>query len=511
MAPLTTSVRTRFAPSPTGPLHIGGVRTALYAYLFARKHGGEFLLRIEDTDRKRFVEGAEDYIVESLKWCGIQPDKPSARQSDDLAIYRREAERLVTEGNAYLAFDTPGELEAVRLEATAAGETFTYDHSTRMKLSNSLTLSADEVKNKVRSGDPCVVRLKVPAGQEIRFTDLVRQEVSVLSDRVDDKVLLKSDGMPTYHLAHVIDDHLSGITHVIRGEEWLPSAPAHVLLYRFLGWEDQMPEFAHLPLILKPDGKGKLSKRDGDRMGFPVFPIRWKDPQTSEKFEGFREAGYYPESFINMLALLGWNPGTDQEVFTMEELIGAFSVNHIHKAPARFDPDKARWFNAQWLQRRPDHDLAERLGATLEKKYGMDSFTPEFILGCVRLLKPRVQFEYEMPVTGSYLFEHPVHFDDKVLDKKWKAGFQPFFESLVGAFNKTETFNASSLEEVFRATAESHELKPGKVLQLLRVLVTGESGGVDLFPMLELFGKEKTLKRLANGLAYVSAKFVDHG
>src|SRR5690606_34484939 len=352
-------VRTRFAPSPTGPLHMGGVRTALYAYLFAKKNGGDFLLRIEDTDQNRFVPGAEDYIIEALRWCGIHIDEgvsvggPHApyRQSERKENYRQYALQLIESGHAYYAFDTAEELEQQRKSAEEKKQTFAYGSATRMNLKNSLTLSADEPQKLLDDDVPHVIRLKVPADETIVFTDLIRGEVRFNSSLVDDKVLLKSDGMPTYHLAHIVDDYQMEITHAIRGEEWLPSAPAHILTYQYLNWKDKMPQYAHLPLLLKPDGKGKLSKRDGDRLGFPVFPLEWKDPFSGEISSGYREKGYYHEAFINMLAMLGWNPGTEQELFTMDELVQAFSFDHVHKAGARFDPEKAVWYNAQWLQR----------------------------------------------------------------------------------------------------------------------------------------------------------------
>ncbi|HKR03083.1 MAG TPA: glutamate--tRNA ligase, partial [Bacteroidia bacterium] len=374
-------VRTRFAPSPTGPLHIGGVRTALYAYLFAKRNGGDFLLRIEDTDQNRFVPGAEEYIIESLNWCGIKIDEGVSvggkfapyRQSERKEVYRKYAEQLIQSGHAYYAFDKAEELDAIRkkaekenLPAGKAGKTFSYDSNSRMSLNNSLSLSKEETEKRIAANEPYVIRLKVPANQEINFTDLIRGGVTFHSNLVDDKVLLKSDGMPTYHLAHIVDDVLMEITHAIRGEEWLPSAPAHILIYKFLGWENVMPQYAHLPLLLKPDGNGKLSKRDGDKLGFPVFPLEWKDPATGEISSGYREKGYSPGAFVNMLAFLGWNPGTEQEIFSMEELIKNFSFEHVHKAGARFDPEKTKWFNEQWLQRQPDADLASRLKSALK-------------------------------------------------------------------------------------------------------------------------------------------------
>ena len=364
-------VRTRFAPSPTGPLHIGGVRTALYAYLFAKQHKGQFILRIEDTDQNRYVPGAEEYIIEALTWCNIIPDEgvnfggthEPYRQSErkSKGYYQQYAEQLIASGHAYYAFDSAEELDAQRKQAESSGGAFLYSAATRNALNNSLSLSTDEVQKKISSGENYVIRLMTPENEEIKFTDIIRGEVSIHSSIVDDKVLLKSDGMPTYHLAHIVDDYLMEITHAVRGEEWLPSAPAHILIYRYLGWENKMPAYAHLPLLLKPEGNGKLSKRDGDRLGFPVFPLEWKDPSTGETSPGYRERGYFPEAFVNMLAFLGWNPGTEQEIFSMDELIKTFSFEHIHKAGARFDPEKTKWFNQQYLHKKSDDELAKAL------------------------------------------------------------------------------------------------------------------------------------------------------
>ena len=494
-------IRTRFAPSPTGPLHMGGVRTALYSYLFAKKHGGEFLLRIEDTDRNRFVTGAEEYILESLEWCGLQHHGTVTRQSDHREKYRQVAEQLVAEGHAYYAFDTNEELEQARRTATEAQGAFSYDATTRAGLNNSLTANAEETKRRIDTGMPYVIRLKVPPGEDVAFSDLVRGEVTVASVLIDDKVLLKSDGMPTYHLAHIIDDHLSGITHAIRGEEWLPSAPAHILIYRFLGWEPDMPQYAHLPLILKPSGKGKLSKRDGDAHGFPVFPIRWEDPDSGNASPGFRESGFYAGAFVNMLALMGWNPGTEQEIFSLEELSAAFSFEHIHKAPARFDPDKAKWFNQQWLQREPTEEMGSRLKQALGESLPGSTFTDDFIMRSVNLLKPRIHFEKEILETGIYLFKRPAVFDQATIARKWKPAYETFFADLTVAFTKTESAEAGSLESAFNTVAAHHNLKPGSMLQLLRILVSGRTTGIDLFPMLELFGIEETCERIAAGMA----------
>jgi glutamyl-tRNA synthetase len=509
-------IRTRFAPSPTGPLHIGGVRTALYAYLFAKHHGGDFLLRIEDTDQNRYVEGAEQYIIDALNWCGIKIDEgvsvggPHApySQSERKAIYKKYAEELVSKGHAYYAFDTEEDLTAMRTAAEKAGTQFSYGPASRMTLKNSLTLSADEVKQKLSAKEKAVIRLKVPENEEIKFTDLVRGEVSFNSSLVDDKVLLKGDGMPTYHLAHIVDDYLMEITHAIRGEEWLPSAPAHILIYKFLGWEDKMAQYAHLPLLLKPEGNGKLSKRDGDRLGFPVFPLEWKDPVSGEVSSGYREKGYYPEAFVNMLALLGWNPGTEQEIFSMQELIQHFSFDHVHKAGARFDPEKTKWFNAQYLRLKPDSELAARLKPVARKAFqllnGHDKGIEDFLIPAVRLLKDRVQFENEMAEKGKYLFVAPVQYDEGILTKKWKANYAEFFTKLADELIDLEEFSASTAEAKFKEVAAQNNIKPGEVLQLLRVILTGQGSGVDLFPMIELLQRDEVYNRIMSALTVIT-------
>ncbi len=500
-------VRTRFAPSPTGPLHMGGVRTALYAYLFAKQHGGDFLLRIEDTDQNRFVPGAEEYIIESLNWCGIKIDEGVSvggkfapyRQSERKEIYRKYAEQLVQSGHAYYAFDTSAELDAMRKQAEAAKNAFSYDSTSRMKMNNSLTVSKEETERKISSGEHYVIRLKVPEGTEIKFTDIIRGEVSFNSNLVDDKVLLKSDGMPTYHLAHIVDDVLMEITHAVRGEEWLPSAPAHILIYSFLGWETQMPQYAHLPLLLKPDGNGKLSKRDGDKLGFPVFPLEWKDPATGETSSGYREKGYYPEAFVNMLAFLGWNPGSEQEIFSMDELIEKFSFAHVHKAGARFDPEKTKWFNEQWLHRKPDAELASRLMATLKNQFQFSDddrrLSESFLIKCVQLLKVRTQFENEFIEKGKYLFIAPTQYDEQAISKKWKPEFATFFQQLADALSNLQSFVSSEIESCFKEVAAKNNFKPGEVLQLFRIFLSGQSAGVDLFPMAEVLGKEEVIAR----------------
>ncbi len=511
-------IRTRFAPSPTGPLHMGGVRTALYAYLFAKQNNGAFLLRIEDTDQNRFVPGAEEYIIESLKWCGIKIDEGVSvggshapyRQSERKDIYKNYAEQLVENGYAYYAFDQPEELEAARKQAESTGNSFSYGTATRGRMNNSFILSKDEIEKKLAEKNSFVIRLKVPENEEIKFTDLIRGEVAFNSSLIDDKVLLKSDGMPTYHLAHIVDDYLMEITHAIRGEEWLPSAPAHILIYKYLLWEDKMPQYAHLPLLLRPDGKGKLSKRDGDRLGFPVFPLEWKDPVTGELSSGYREQGYYPEAFVNMLALLGWNPGTEQEIFSMEELIKNFSFEHVHKAGARFDPEKTKWFNEQYLRQKPEEELAERLRGALKKEFLFEDndrrLSNVFLTGCARLLKERTQFEHEFIAKGKYLFERPSQYDEQVFAKKWKQEYALFFEQLRAVLSECQNFIAAEAEACFKTTAAKNNLKPGEVLQLFRVLLTGQSTGVDLFPMIELLGRDEVNERLKTGLLKVTNK-----
>lgn len=505
------TVRTRFAPSPTGPLHMGGVRTALYAWLFARRNNGQFLLRVEDTDQNRYVPGAEEYIIESLRWCGLLPDEGVGfggphtpyRQSErkGLGYYDRYASQLIEAGHAYYAFDSTDQLDAVRKNAEASGnQGWQYDSSTRMGMVNSLTLSDEETKNRMSNGEPYVIRLKVEPGKAITFTDMVRGEVSFDSTLVDDKVLIKADGMPTYHLAHIVDDIMMGITHAIRGEEWLPSSPAHILIYEYLGLKDKMPQYAHLPLLLKPEGNGKLSKRDGDRLGFPVFPLEWKDPQSGDVSSGYREKGYYPEAFVNMLAFLGWNPGSEQEIFSLEELTEVFSFDHVHKAGARFDPEKAKWFNEQWLRKKDVSEIASRLRLNVIQQYGLNEADTRagtaYCEQAVILLKDRVQFENELLEKGSYLFTVPHAYDEKVIAKRWNEKAKVFFNALMNRYQSEENFQAENCKAVFESVAQENGLKPGDVLQLFRVLLSGEASGVDLFGMVALFGREETIQRL---------------
>lgn len=508
------SVRVRFAPSPTGPLHMGGVRTALYNYLFARKHGGEFLLRIEDTDQARYVPGAEEYIQQALDWCGLTPDaspwKPGAdgpyRQSERKELYRQYADQLIAADKAYYAFDSSEELEAMRERLKAAGSAApAYNAVTREHMKNSLSLSADDVKARLDAGEPYVVRLKVPRHHEVRFEDVIRGWVVVQSSHIDDKVLFKSDGMPTYHLANIVDDHLMRITHVIRGEEWLPSAPVHVLIYEAFGWE--RPIFAHLPLILKPDGNGKLSKRDGDRLGFPVFPLDWQDPTSGEKSSGYRERGYYPPAFINMLALLGWNPGGDIELMSMADMIKYFDLSRVHKGGAKFDPDKTKWFNQQYLRMRPDAELGAQLQTKLEAK-GITTSLERATAAAV-LLKERATFVEDM-LEGSYLFTSgsPLANNgdaDAELKKRWKPELAPALQAFTKQVEALPTFSAAAIEAAFNEVIKEHALKIGQLMPLYRLFVAGSMQGPGMFAVSELLGKEEVVLRLKAGTEYCGA------
>ncbi len=499
---ISGKVRVRFAPSPTGPLHIGGVRTALFNYLFARRHNGTFILRIEDTDRQRYVSGAEEYIIESLSWCGIEIDEgvppggPYApyRQSERKDIYRDYAMKLIDSGHAYLAFDSPEELEALRQEKEKSGEVFQYDHTVRGSLKNSLALSRERVEELIEKGVPYVVRFRIPADREIVINDIIRGEVRVNSATLDDKVLFKADGMPTYHLANIADDHLMEITHVIRGEEWLPSLPLHVLLYEAFGWSETMPAFAHLPLLLKPGGQGKLSKRDGDRLGFPVFPLRWKDPVTGEVSEGYREAGYFPEAFVNLLALLGWNPGTEQEIFSMEEMISHFSLEKVHKAGARFDPDKARWFNHQYLQNAdPGRVAGEFMNILQEKGHSAD---PGRVGQICSLVRERADFAHEIWEQASFFFERPERYDEKLARKKWKEETPLLLEKLTELLKDIEPFHAGNISETVKGYLEKEGIGPGSMMIPARLALVGEGKGPDLFVIMEILGREETIERI---------------
>jgi glutamyl-tRNA synthetase len=508
----TRKVRVRFAPSPTGPLHIGGVRTALYNYLFAKQHQGDFILRIEDTDRERYVPGAEDYIIESLKWCGIIPGEGVGfgdgtfapyRQSERKDIYKKYAQQLVESGAAYYAFDSGSELDELRKKMHPDGRgPLQYDASTRMSMKNSLSLFAAEVEKKIASGEKYVIRIKMPVDEEIKVTDLIRGEVTVDTSQLDDKVLFKSDGMPTYHLANVVDDYLMQITHVIRGEEWLPSAPLHVLLYRYLGWENVMPQFAHLPLLLKPDGHGKLSKRDGDQLGFPVFPLQWTDPVTKEVSSGYRESGYFPDAVINILALLGWHPTEAKEIFTLDELIQAFSLDHVAKGGAKFDPEKARWINQQYLRNKGDEEVAAFFKNELEEKQKEFGFTMpdfEFLKKVCHLLKEKASFVNEFWNLGNYFFIAPQTFDKEIISKKWNEKTAGFFSMLKEKYLAQNNFSHDELEKTFKQLASELGIKPGEVMQLFRIIITGGAGGPALFEVVALLGKE-VIRRIERAL-----------
>lgn len=500
---MSQKVRVRFAPSPTGPLHIGGVRTALYNYLFAKKHGGDFVLRIEDTDSQRFVPGAEEYIIEALTWLGLKFDEGTHvggayapyRQSDRKEIYRKYVDVLLDKGAAYIAFDTPEELESKR----AAVANFQYDASTRRGMRNSLTLNGDEVQALIDAGNQYVVRFKIEANQEVLVNDLIRGEVKYNSSVLDDKVLFKSaDNLPTYHLANIVDDHLMEITHVIRGEEWLPSAPLHVLLYKAFGWEATMPQFAHLPLLLKPEGNGKLSKRDGDRLGFPVFPLEWKDPKTGEISSGYRESGYLPEAVINFLALLGWNPGNDQEIMSMDELVQLFSLEKCSKSGAKFDYEKGKWFNHQYIQLRPNAEIANIYYPILEEK-GVD-VTLDYVETVVGLVKERVSFVKELWDQSFFFFVAPVSYDEKVVKKRWKEDSPAQMAELIDVLKNIDDFSAHNQEEIVKTWIESKGYHLGNVMNAFRLAVVGESKGPHMFDITAVIGKDETIARLQKAI-----------
>lgn len=496
-------IRVRFAPSPTGPLHVGGVRTALYNYLFAKKHGGKMILRIEDTDQNRFVKGAEEYIIESLAWCGIKFDEgvneggPYApyRQSDRKSIYRNYALQLVESGNAYYAFDTPEELESMRLrlESEKALNT-SYNPASRMGMKNSLTLDPQTADEKIKSGEPYVIRFKTPDNDEINFTDIIRGDMHVKSATLDDKVLFKSDGMPTYHLANVVDDRLMKITHVIRGEEWLPSLALHVILYRAFGWSNQMPQFAHLPLILKPDGKGKLSKRDGDRMGFPVFPLEWISPDNGEKSSGYRESGYFPEAFINILAFLGWNPGTEQELFSMDEMAQAFSLERVGKSGSRFDPEKAKWFNHQYLIKKDEQSLCSLYQTMLKAKNIVPS--DDYVLKIISLIKERANFVKDFWDQSSFFFLPPSTYDPQMVNKVWKENTPEIITTLLENLQTESDFTFVHLDHLINSFTENQHIGMGQVMTPLRLALVGSAMGPGVTMIMELLGKEEVVRRI---------------
>ncbi|WP_303238879.1 glutamate--tRNA ligase [Leyella stercorea] len=496
-------VRVRFAPSPTGALHIGGVRTALYNYLFARQHGGDLVFRIEDTDSNRFVPGAEEYIIESFRWLGIKFDEGVSfggehgpyRQSERRSIYKKYVEQLLAADKAYIAFDTPEQLEAKRAEI----QNFQYDARTRGEMNNSLTLPKEEVERRIADGEQYVVRFKVEPGIDVHIDDMIRGHVVIKSDILDDKVLYKSaDELPTYHLANIVDDHLMEITHVIRGEEWLPSAPLHVLLYRAFGWEDTMPTFAHLPLLLKPEGKGKLSKRDGDRLGFPVFPLEWHDPKTGDVSSGYRESGYFPEAVVNFLALLGWNPGTEQELFTLDELVEAFDIHKCSKAGARFDYQKGIWFNHEYMLKKSNEEVAN-LFAPIVANNGVDE-TMERITQVVAMMKDRVNFVKELWPLCSFFFIAPTEYDEKTVKKRWKADSAKVMGELADVLEGIDDFSVEGQESVVMKWVEEKGYKLGDVMNAFRLTLVGIGKGPGMFDISAFLGKEETLKRLRKAI-----------
>jgi len=496
---LNRKIRVRFAPSPTGPLHIGGVRTALYNYLFAKKYGGDYVLRIEDTDSQRFVPGAEEYIIESLKWIGISFDEgPHVggkygpyRQSERKTIYKKYVDQLLANGLAYMAFDTPEELEAKRNEIP----NFQYDASTRMSMRNSLTLSQEETQTLLDAGTQYIVRIRIEPNQLIHIQDLIRGEVIVNSSVIDDKALFKSsDGLPTYHLANIVDDHLMDITHVIRGEEWLPSAPLHVILYKYFGWEDSKPEFAHLPLLLKPEGNGKLSKRDGDRLGFPVFPLQWCDPKTGEISSGYREAGYLPEALMNFLALLGWNPGDDREILSLEELIDLFSLERCSKNGAKFDFKKAEWFNRFYFQCKSNEEIAKLIQPILIDK-GIDAGW-DTIVKVAGLIKDRIHITSELWNQSAFFFTAPDSYDEKTVSKRWKDDSSEKMQELISILQTIDDFSALSAEQAVMSWIEKNGYNTGAIMNAFRLSLVGESKGPHIFSITEIIGKDETIKRM---------------
>lgn len=496
-------VRVRFAPSPTGALHIGGVRTALYNYLFARQHGGDLVFRIEDTDSNRFVPGAEEYIIESFRWLGIKFDEGVSfggehgpyRQSERRSIYKKYVEQLLAADKAYIAFDTPEQLEAKRAEI----QNFQYDAHTRGEMTNSLTLPKEEVDRRIADGEQYVVRFKVEPGIEVHIDDMIRGHVVIKSDILDDKVLYKSaDELPTYHLANIVDDHLMEITHVIRGEEWLPSAPLHVLLYRAFGWEDTMPKFAHLPLLLKPEGKGKLSKRDGDRLGFPVFPLEWHDPKTGDVSSGYRESGYFPEAVVNFLALLGWNPGTELELFTLDELVQAFDIHKCSKAGARFDYQKGIWFNHEYMLKKSNEEVAN-LFAPIVANNGVDE-SMERITKVVAMMKDRVNFVKELWPLCSFFFIAPTEYDEKTVKKRWKADSAKVMGELADVLEGIDDFSVEGQEPVVMKWIEEKGYKLGDVMNAFRLTLVGIGKGPGMFDISAFLGKEETLKRMRKAI-----------
>ena len=501
---MTKNVRVRFAPSPTGPLHIGGVRTALFNYLFAKKHNGTFILRIEDTDQNRYVDGAEQYIVDALNWCGMPFDEgPNTnetfgpyRQSERKHLYKQYADELIESGNAYYAFDTSETLDFHRKDHEAKGKTFIYNWHNRLKLSNSLSLSADEVDAKLDAGDDYVIRFKSPQDETLHLTDIIRGAIKIDTNVLDDKVLFKSDGMPTYHLANIVDDHLMEISHVIRGEEWLPSLALHYQLYHAFGWET--PEFAHLPLILKPTGKGKLSKRDGDKLGFPVFPLQWTDPKTNDVSRGYKEDGYFPEAMVNFLAFLGWNPGTEQEIFNLGELIEAFDLKKVNKSGARFDPDKIKWFNHHYMQEQDNDVLAKTFKSQNSQLDEMDINYISMVLG---LIKERATFVSDFWNLSHFFFTAPTSYDEKASKKAFKEGTKELMSKLVEIINNVEDFSVETLQTDIKGWITSNEIGFGKVMMPLRLALVGALQGPDVFDIMFMIGKAETVNRIETIIA----------
>lgn len=497
------NVRVRFAPSPTGGLHLGGVRTVLYNYLFARNAGGEFVLRIEDTDQTRFVPGAEEYIINCLQWCGMIPDEgpvsggPYApyRQSERKAMYRQYAEQLVKSGHAYYAFDRPEELESMRERfKSETNPSPQYDHTVRDQMRNSCALTLEETETLLEDGVPYVIRIRMPENETISFHDMIRGEVSFNTGLVDDKVLLKADGMPTYHLAVVVDDYLMKITHAFRGEEWLPSSPVHVLLWKYLGWEEAMPEWAHLPLILKPDGNGKLSKRDGDRLGFPVFAMNWTDPKSNDITKGFRELGFMPEAFINMLAMLGWNDGTDQEIFTIEELIRKFSIDRVHKGGAKFDFEKAKWFNHEWIKRSDANRLLPDVKQVLANN-GLAINDDAQLSTVINLVKDRCTLLTDFYEQSKFFFVTPAQ-DLEAVKPKWNEAKKNFFLAAIAQMEAASEFQAAEQEAAFKELATQHTIKPGELMMPLRIMLVGGKFGPGVFDIASVIGKKETIHRI---------------
>ena len=497
---MSKPVRVRFAPSPTGPLHIGGVRTALFNYLFAKKNNGTFYLRIEDTDQNRFVEGAEEYIMEALEWLGIAPVETVGknekfgpyRQSERKELYKQYADRLIASGNAYYAFDTPDSLDTLRKQFETKGKTFIYNHSNRETLNNSLALSKEETEAKIANGEEYVIRFKTPVNETLHLSDIIRGEVKFETSLLDDKVLFKSDGMPTYHLANIVDDHLMETSHVIRGEEWLPSMPLHVMLYRSFGWD--APEFAHLPLILKPIGNGKLSKRDGDKMGFPVFPLEWKTEEGISS--GYREKGFFPEAVVNFLALLGWNDGTEKELFSLEELAATFDLKRVHKSGAKFDPEKNKWFNHQYLIQKSDEELAKQFLPIVAEQTGkIEAIEINKLTKIVSLIKERAHFVNEFWELSNFFFEEPTAYDEKAA-KNWKEETPQLMKNLIEVLNEIDDFTSNTIETIVKEWMTRNEIGMGKIMQPFRLSLVGALKGPHLFDIVEIIGKEETIKRI---------------